>query len=109
MKNCSENGPVPQSAGLPASARRQASGLCYIFIRCGAAPGMAICSENAPVVLERGLLTKRSPGGRETALSIKVDADTGVFIGRGGGHGMNICSEPALAGRRPGQVMSITG
>jgi hypothetical protein len=46
MSICSENGPVPQSAGLPASARRQASGLCYIFIRCGVAPGMAICPGN---------------------------------------------------------------
>jgi hypothetical protein len=47
-------------------------------------------------VLERGLLTERSPGGQETALSIKVDADTGVFIGRGGGRGMAICSEKLI-------------
>ena len=33
-------------------------------------------------MLERGLLTERSPGGRETALSSKVAADTGLFIGR---------------------------
>jgi len=54
---------------------------------------MSICPENAPVVLERGLLTERSPGGRETALSIKVAADTGVFMGRGAEPGMAICPE----------------
>jgi len=44
-------------------------------------------------VLVRGLLTERSPGGRETALSSNVDADTGVFSGRGAARGMAICPE----------------
>ena len=64
-----------------------------IFMGRGAARGMENCSENGPVVLERGLLTERSPGGRETALSIEVDADTGVFIGRGARPGLDICRD----------------
>jgi len=57
-------------------------------------------ADSAPVVLERGLVTERSPGGREIALSIEVDADTGVSIRRGVARGMrNHREDPPQNGR----------
>ena len=104
-----ENGPVVLRARSAdrAVARRsgdrleQQSGRGYrrfhrrTWQRTAAWPSALNRPPSPDLCLTRGLLTERSPGGRETALSSKVAADTGVFIGRGGATGMAICPENA--------------
>ena len=76
VRICSENGPVPQSAGLRSPvATRQAGGLRYIFIRRGAARGMENRSENRGA----GSHARRSGGvGAASAISIRCGAEPGM-------------------------------